>query len=205
MLYDYIVTNYENDEPIFLAELPGKSRESVRQEMKKLTDEGKIERLYNGVYYRSYKTILGTKGKMSIDKYIKKKYLEANGETSGYITGIQLANMYGFTTQNPSCYEVCSNEASTKQRKLNVDGRQIIVYQPVVKISAENKSALQFLDLMSTIDKYSEVGGKEFTKKIRAFIDLVGVEYEQVKQYVSLFPDRVYRNIYQGGLMNELV
>ncbi len=31
----------KKDEPIFLAELPGKSRESVRQEMKKLTDEGK--------------------------------------------------------------------------------------------------------------------------------------------------------------------
>ena len=26
-----------------------------------------------------------------------------------------------------------------------------------------------------------------------------------VKKYLPLFPDRVYRNIYQGGLMNELV
>lgn len=59
MLYDYIITNYKKDEPIFLSELPEKSKESVRQEMKKLTDEGKIERLYNGVYYLSYTTILG--------------------------------------------------------------------------------------------------------------------------------------------------
>ena len=58
---------------------------------------------------------------------------------SGYITGIQLANRYGFTTQNPSCYEVCSNEASTKQRKVDVDGRQIIVYKPVVEVSKENR------------------------------------------------------------------
>ena len=144
MLYNYIISNYQKDEPIFLAELPGKSREAVRQEMKKLTDEGKIERLYNGVYYLSYKTILGTKGKVSIDKFIKKKYLEVNGKTSGYITGIQLANMYGFTTQNPSCYEVCSNEASTKQRKLDIDGRQVIIYKPVTDISDEIRSALQF-------------------------------------------------------------
>lgn len=34
MLYDYIITNYKKDEPIFLSELPGKSKESVRQEMK---------------------------------------------------------------------------------------------------------------------------------------------------------------------------
>lgn len=205
MLYDYIIKNYQKDEPIFLVELPGKSRESVRQEMKKLTDEGKIERLYNGVYYISYETILGTKGKISVDKFIKKKFLEANGETTGYITGMQLANMYGFTTQNPACYEVCSNEASTKQRKLDIDGRQIIVYKPVVDISKENIGALQFLDLMSTIDKYSEVTGDEFAAKIESFIKIVGVDFQKVKKYLSLFPDRVYRNIYQGGLMSEVV
>lgn len=205
MLYDYIITNFDKDEPIFLAELPGISRESVRQEMKRLTDEGKIERLYNGVYYLAYTTILGTKGKISIDKFIKKRYLEVNGRIFGYITGLQLANMYGFTTQNPYCYEVCSNEASTKQRKLEIDGRQIIVYKPVVNITNENKGALQFLELMSNIDKYSEVSGNEFAAKIKAFIDRVEVDFEQVKKYLSLFPDKVYRNIYQGGLMNELV
>lgn len=48
MLYDYIVNNYDKDEPIFLSELPGNSRDYIRQEMKQLADEGKVERLYNG-------------------------------------------------------------------------------------------------------------------------------------------------------------
>jgi hypothetical protein len=205
MLYDYIITNFKKDEPIFLSELPGKSKDSVRQEMKKLTDEGKIERLYNGVYYLSYTTILGTKGKVSIDKFVQKRYLEVNGRTTGYITGIQLANMFGFTTQNPSCYEVCSNEATTKQRKLDIDGRQIVVYKPVADVSAENKASLQFLDLMSTIDKYSEISGDELKNKVKEFVTVIGVDFELVKKYISLFPDRVYRNIYQVGLMNELV
>jgi len=205
MLYEYIINNYKKDEPIFLSELPGKSKDSVRQAMKKLVDEGKIERLYNGVYYRSYTTILGTKGKVSVDKFVQKRYLEVNGHTVGYVTGIQLANMYGFTTQNPSCYEVCSNEASTKQRKLDIAGRQIIVYKPVTDVSDENKASLQFLDLMSTIDKYSELSGEELTSKLKEFVSIIGVDFEQVKRYISLFPDRVYRNIYQGGLMGELV
>lgn len=205
MLYDYIISNFDKDEPIFLVELPGKSKESIRQQMKKLTDEGKIERLYNGVYYRAYETILGTKGKVSVDKFIQKKFLEVNGVTSGYITGIQLANMYGFTTQNSSCYEVCSNEASTKQRKLDIDGKQIIVYKPVTMVSKENKGALQFLDLMSTIDKYSEISGEELVRKLEEFIELVGVDFGLVKAYIDLFPDRVYRNIYQAGLINKLL
>lgn len=205
MLYDYILENYEKDEPIFLSELPGNSRDYIRQEMKRLVDEGKIERLFNGVYYLSYTTILGTKGKMSIEKYVDKKFINANGAVSGYVTGIQLANMYGFTTQNPSCIEVCSNEATTKQRKIDIDGRKLIVYKPLVEITEENQAALQFLDMMTTIDKYSELSGDALREKLRAFVKLLNVDFLMVKKYISLFPDRVYRNIYQGGLMGELV
>lgn len=205
MLYDYIVNNYDKDEPIFLSELPGNSRDYVRQEMKQLADEGKVERLYNGVYYLSYMTILGTKGRVSIDKLVEKKYISYQGKVSGYITGIQLANMYGFTTQNPACIEVCSNEATTKQRKLDIDGRKVIVYKPLAEINKENKSALQFLDLMSSIDKYSELSGEELEKKLKEFVRAVNVDFMKVKEYISLFPDRVFRNIYQGGLMSELV
>ena len=204
MLYDYILKNYEKDEPIFLSELPGDSRDYVRQEMKKLVDDGKLERLFNGVYYLSYTTILGTKGKMSIDKYVDKKFIKSNGRVTGYITGIQLANMYGFTTQTPACIEVCSNEATTKQRKLCIDGRNLIVYKPITEITKENQTALQFLDLMTTIDKYSEISGNLLRMKLKEFVNILNVDFSIVKRYIALFPDRVYRNIYQGGLMGEL-
>ena len=205
MLYNYILKNYEKDEPIFLSELPGDSRDYVRQEMKRLVDDGKLERLFNGVYYLSYTTILGTKGKMSIDKYVDKKFIKSNGRVTGYITGIQLANMYGFTTQTPACIEVCSNEATTKQRKLCIDGRNLIVYKPITEITKENQAALQFLDLMTTIDKYSEISGNLLRMKLKEFVNILNVDFSIVKRYIALFPDRVYRNIYQGGLMSELV
>lgn len=205
MLYKYILENYQKDEPIFLNELPGKSQASIRQEMKKLVDEGKIERLYNGVYYLSYTTILGTKGKMSFNKYLNKKFLNCNGKATGYITGMQLANIYGFTSQNPSYCELCSNEATTKQRKLEIDGRMLIVYKPVVEITDKNISALQFLDLMTNIDKYSEIENESYKEKLQYFVSDIKVDFEIVKKYISLYPDRVFRNIYEGGLMNELV
>ena len=205
MLYDYILENYEKDEPIFLEELPGRSKDSIRQEMKHLTDEGKLERLYNGVYYISYVSILGTKGKVSIEKYVDKKFLNVKGLVSGYLTGLHLANIYGFTTQNSACFEVCSNEATTKQRKINIDGRIIIIYKPLVVITEENKTALQLLDFMSTIDKYNELEEDEYKEKLKRFVKAMNVDFSVVKQYISVFPDCVYRNTYQGGLMNELV
>ena len=100
---------------------------------------------------------------------------------------------------------MCSNEATTKQRKLDIAGRKIIVYKPLAEITEENKSALQFLDLMTSIDRYSELSGEELQRKLWDFVKLLNVDFEKVKEYISLFPDRVYRNIYQGGLMSELV
>ncbi len=201
MVYDYIIKNYKNGEPIFLSELPGESKDYLRQEMKQLCDAGKLERLYNGVYYLSYQTILGTKGKVSMDRYIEKRYLSSGG----YVTGLQLANKFGFTTQNPSCYEICSNEATTKQRKQTVDGNTIIVYKPLASITEKNKSALQFLDLMSIIDKYSEISGAELVAKLKKLVETIGVDFSVVKEILPLYPDKVYRNIYDGGLMGELV
>ena len=205
MVYDYIIDNYKKGEPIFLSELPGGSKDYLRHEIKRLVDEGRLERLYNGVYYLSYITILGTKGRISMDKYIEKKYLTVDGKTVGYITGLQLANKFGFTTQNPSCYEICSNEATTKQRKQKIDGNTVVVYKPVTDITEKNRSALQFLDLMSTIDKYSEISGEELISKLKKYVIAVKLDFQTVKEYLPLYPDKVFRNIYEGGLMSELV
>ncbi len=205
MVYDYIEKNYAAGEPIFLEEIPGDSRNYVRQEMKKLADEGKLERLQNGVYFLAYTTILGTKGRILLDKYLEKKYLSADGRVSGYVTGLQLANSLGLTSQNPSCYEICSNAATTKQRKLDIDGRTVIVYKPVTTVTSENKTALQFLDLMRDIGHYSEYTGAELRKRLKKVLQNMPVDFQKVKEYLPLYPDRVYRNIYEGGLMDELI
>ncbi len=201
MIYEYILKNFKKGEPIFLNEIPGSSMDVVRQEMKRLTDDGRLERLYNGVYYIPYKTILGTDGKVSIDQFIEKKYLSVGG----FLTGLSLVNKYGFTSQNPSVYEICSNEATTKQRKLDIDGNNLIIYKPLSIITKENIRELEFLSLMSIIDKYSEISGDEYKNKLREYVNRVGINFVVVKEYISLFPNVVYKNIYEGGLMNELV
>ena len=195
MIYEYIINNFKKGEPIFLNEIPGSSKEVIRQEMKRLTDENKLERLYNGVYYIPYKTILGTEGKVSIDQFIEKKYLSVGG----YLTGLSLANKYGFTSQNPSVYEICSNEATTKQRKIDIDGNNLVIYKPLSVITKDNIKELEFLSLMSIIDKYSELNGIEYQNKLREYVDNAGINFNKVKEYISLFPAIVYKNIYEGG------
>lgn len=201
MIYEYIINNFKKGEPIFLNEIPGPSKEVIRQEMKRLTDEKKLERLYNGVYYIPYKTILGTKGKVSINQFIEKKYISVGG----FLTGLSLVNKYGFTSQNSSVYEICSNGATTKQRNIDIDGNNLIIYKPLAVITKDNIKELEFLCLMSVIDKYSELRGIEYKNKLKEYVDNVGINFRIVKAYISLYPAVVYKNIYEGGLMNELV
>ncbi len=205
MLIDYIKENYQEGEPIFLDELPGNSKNYICQEVKALVDKGILERLYNGVYFLSYTTILGTKGQVSIDQYVSKKYIDSNDEIIGYKTGLEILNEYGFTSQNPSVIEVCSNQASSKQRKFDIGGRKIIVYKPLAKVTKENYKSLQFLDMMNVVDKYSELSFDELKEKIQEYVKENQINFSQVKEYLPLYPDRVYRNLYIGGLMNELV
>ena len=58
-LYEYLLKNYKPNEPIFLADLQieGMSRANLRQQIKKLTDAGKVKRFDNGVYFLPKKTI----------------------------------------------------------------------------------------------------------------------------------------------------
>lgn len=204
-LYDYLIKYFGEDEPIFLSEIPGKSENSKAQDMKKLVDCGKIKRFQNGVFYRTYLTPIGTEGKMSVDKFIEKRYLNIEGEISGYITGLGLANMAGLTSQNSAITEVRSNAATTGKRNLEIGKRRLVVYRPLTKVTAENRIALQFLDLMSTMDRYAEFKKPMIERNLRRFIKAWNVDFEQVKKYLPLYPDRTYRNIYEGGLMNELV
>ncbi len=203
MNLDFYLNTLTDGEPIFLDEYDCKNKDYIRQKFKKYTDEGILIRVQNGVYYKSYKTILGTKGKMSIEKFINKAYL--NCFNDGYYTGLTLANKYGFTSQNPSNIELTSNKATTKQRKIKIDGYTLIVYKPVSKINKNNKSALQFLDLMVDINKYCELNDEEYRNKLKEFIKETNVNFYYVKKYISKYPLVVYKNIYEGGLMNELV
>lgn len=44
-------------------------------------------------------------------------------------------------------------------------------------------TALQFLDLMLFIDKYSELSGEEHQNNLREFVKIINVNFMKVKEY----------------------
>ena len=86
-----------------------------------------------------------------------------------------------------------------------MDGYSIIVYKPTANITNENINEIEFLTLMTDIDRYSELSIDELKSKLKEYVDKKNLNFNLIKKYLPLFPDKVYKNIYNGGLMNELV
>ena len=61
------------------------------------------------------------------------------------------------------------------------------------------------MSLMTDIDQFSEISGDELKMKLEEYINKKNIDFNIVKNYLPLFPDKIYKNLYNGGLMNELV
>jgi len=203
-VYEYIENKYKPNEPIFLAELdiPDMKPVSVRQQMKKLTEEGRLKRFDAGIYYIPKKSMFRSGSTLSIDEVIRKKYLQDGVNRCGYVGGILFANQLGLTTQVPALYEVYTNKATTEYRETKLANLRVILRKPYCKIDTENAETLQFLDLIKEVVDISEVDGEELTKRLLGYMKKKNIGFESMKPFLPYYPDRIYKNMYEVGLLN---
>ena len=203
-VYNYIENKYKPNEPIFLAELdiPGMKPVSVRQQMKKLTEAGRLKRFDTGIYFIPKKSIFRSGSTLSVDEVIRKKYLQDDGDCCGYVGGIFFANQLGLTTQVPALYEVYTNKATTEYRETRLADLRVILRKPHCEINTENAETLQFLDLMKEVVDISEVDGAELTKRLLGYMKMKNIGFEKMKPFLQYYPERIYKNMYEVGLLN---
>ena len=203
-VYEYIENKYKPNEPIFLAELdiPDMKPVSVRQQMKKLTEEGRLRRFDAGIYYIPKKSMFRSGSTLSIDEVIRKKYLQDGVNRCGYVGGILFANQLGLTTQVPALYEVYTNKATTEYRETKLANLRVILRKPYCEIDTENAETLQFLDLIKEVVDISEVDGEELTKRLLGYMKKKNIGFESMKPFLPYYPDRIYKNMYEVGLLN---
>ena len=203
-VYEYIENKYKPNEPIFLAELdiPDMKPVSVRQQMKKLTEEGRLKRFDAGIYYIPKKSMFRSGSTLSIDEVIRKKYLQDGVNRCGYVGGILFANQLGLTTQVPALYEVYTNKATTEYRETKLANLRVILRKPYCEIYTENAETLQFFDLIKEVVDISEVDGEELTKRLLGYMKKKNIGFESMKPFLPYYPDRIYKNMYEVGLLN---
>lgn len=196
-LYEYLLDNYKENEPIFLVDLQvdGMTRTNVRQQIKKLTDTGKVKRFDNGIYFLPKKTIFKSGSQLAPEKVLECKYLRDKDERCGYVSGLMFFNQMGLTTQVPMMYEVVSNKATSDYRETSLAKSRVIVRKPKVPVTEKNYKALQFLDMLKDVDVYSEVTGKPLQDRLYRYMDDANLSISEMEPYFAYYPDKLYKNL----------
>lgn len=154
MLYEFLKNNYKEAEPIFFSDIviEGITKSAVNQQLKKLCDEGKLQKYENGIYYLPKKSRLKTNVGVNADMVARYKYVSRGGKVDGFYSGNTFANQLGISTQVPNKVEIVSNNMAAKIREIPIGKRTFIVRKPVVPVNEENVYVLQLLDLLKNLD-----------------------------------------------------
>lgn len=203
MLWQYITNRYQAGEPIIASDIELDISEVYRrQQFKQLTDNGKLKRYENGVYYIPKKSRLGTELPLLPDEVIESKYISRNKKTFGYYSGFAFANQIGITTQMPSVKEIVTSEMGNPIKRIEKGNRTFVVRKARTEITEDNAKVLQFMDLLKDIEQYSELGGKELKDYLEKYIIRFNITKSDVDKYLPLYPDKIYKSIYETGIIN---
>lgn len=199
----YLEKIYNPGEPIFLQDIKirGMSDAGVRQNIKKLTDAGKLIRYEQGIYYIPRTSRLKDTTVLAPDIVARYKYISRLGRIMGYYAGHTLANKMGISAQVPVKEEITSNNMAAIVREVSVGNRMYIVRRPPVEVNECNHVILQLLELLKDIDQYrdEEQNAKEC---IVDYIKKFQITRDTVDQYIGYFPLKVYKAIYEMRLEN---
>ncbi len=114
--------------------------------LNRLIDQGTLQRLSKGKYYKPRKTIFGTL--KPAPEEITKDFLEKNGKLVGYITGNRAFALMGLTTQISSSLLIGTNHY---RHPLTRGDCAVSFLQQRNPITEENISLLRILDALKFV------------------------------------------------------
>ena len=206
MLFEYLKEHYTDGEPIFLDDIhiQGMRRDNFRQQIKTLTDAGKIVRYEKGIYYIPKQTRFSISSGPNPETIAKYKYISRCGKTDGYYSGSTFANIIGISMQVPMKKEIVSNNISAIVREVSIGKQSFIVRRTNVLISNDNVKVLQLLGLLKNLDSYLDNDYYEAREKIKKYSLANHITKEAIDQYIRKFPDSTFRYYYEMRLDNVL-
>lgn len=172
MLKEYLEKTYGYNEPIFISEiqLDDMNDNALRQHFKRMLKSGDLARFDTGIYYLPKASRLLKQSYLDPMKVIIHKYIKNSDEMYGYFSGAIAANQIGLTTQMPAVLEIVTSKESTKGRTVTIGTQTIRLKRPAVAITSQNAGLLQFLDIITQSEKYSEFSETETRALLRNYV-----------------------------------
>lgn len=124
-------------------------------------ERDELLQLDTGVYYLPEMTPFGP-SVITASEVAKKKYIQDDSEVYGIYSGLTLKNEFSLTTQITNIPEIISNRASSRCRKVTIDGMEFVLRKARVEITADNANAYRVLQLF-TETKSAEIDDLEAT------------------------------------------
>jgi len=193
------IMKYELREPIFFEEIIKgieDNKTAAYKAVNTLIKQGVINQFSKGIYYRPQSTRYGVLG-INRELLIKEKYIGEYQE-KGYITGPDVWNSWGLTTQ------VSKRKWIAQDTKRAYDNKNLNIFitKAKVEVRKEYVRVLQFLDVVDQLEKIPDTTNEntlrkllniytdQFTpsEKINTF-DLAGNYTKRVQILVGLIAD----------------
>ena len=206
MVYDYIVRNYKEGEPIFFGDIliEGISKPAISQQLKTLCNYGKLIKYETGVYYIPKKSLLKSNVGLSADIVARYRFISKGDNIDGFYTGNTFANQIGISAQVPRVVEIVSNNTNSAPREIEIGKRRFFVKKPVEKVTAENVYVLQMLELLKSLDTYLDDSYEIAKEKFAEYIHMHDVKRADVDKYIRKYPTVIFKNYYELELDHVL-
>ncbi len=205
MLKDYLVKTYGYNEPILISEikLESLSNNALRQYFKRMVKSGDLIRYDTGIYYLPKASPLLGKTYLNPLKIITRKYIESGTDTYGYFAGAYFSNLLGLTTQMPAVIEVVTDKEATKGRTVTVGSQRVRLRRPAMRITKENALLLQYLDAVSTAEKYAELPQQEMTTVLKQYLQKNSFTQKQLAETLPSVTAQTAKKLIEWGLIYE--
>ena len=203
---DYLLENYEMGEPIFISDIviDGMSEANLKQQLKRLTDNGQLNRYEKGIYYLPRESRLKSGFRLSADIVARYKYVARRGRVMVYYSGYTFANQLGISMQVPMKVEIVSNESAPIVRDVNLGNQTFTVRKSRIHVTEKNQKILQLLELLKDVEEYSDGTTEEVRDRISDYIRESHISRNDIDQYIQEFPVKIYKSIYEMRLENVL-
>ena len=141
------------------------SKKAVLKSFERLVKLGKLKRAERGVYYIPKESIFGELP-LSKDELLK-KYLYDGDKVIAYLSGNNLFNKYGLTTQIANEIEITTNKRKNPKKSGNLTIKFNYNEAPINK---ENIKYLEILDILKNIKYILDTDIKESYRIIKKII-----------------------------------
>lgn len=166
--------------------------------LSRLVEKGIIKRARKGYYYKPKVTVFGELRPR--EEVLLSIYLFEKKKQVAYVTGAQLYNRLGLTTQVPNAIRVASFE---KQIKGKVGNTIIKPAKSYVMVTSDNIKYLEILDVIKDFNKIPDLNksnGIVYLKKV--LYDFDELELTQLVTYGMAYPPKVRALL--GALLEAL-